>query len=760
MRPRRNSWVIEALTTHAEIRLCELGSRPTEAERDRTRRYWGKIRWLLRYPEPYYADHLIAAVLELNEAVNGRREVLYGDQRDELVWQRVFHDLELACRSGAFTIEPVKRAALPRLQDKGDPLSGYTPEPAVPDKETFIGVVLKDQDDEFVVNSRVQITLPDGDVKLGRTNSVGEVMIRGFALDGMAKIELLDFCDPGEAEAVEEEASEEEPLEEEPQEGDAVPTEPVSQEKREFTAKVVDETGQGVPNVSLVFGGAGTAETVATDSSGVATAKIAADSVNVSFESADGLAEIMKPIWTEARGIARKDWVEADATTTTVTLLGGSVVKVVADSSTSGTTQPTENIEPFVGVQSTVDNPATLSVQPLVISVRMLGELFDTDKCFILPSALNNVQDLVRLHKEYELTSLLIVGHTDTSATSDYNLDLSMERTSAMRAYLTDDADSWLAWYGYDKRESKRWGTIEDSHMMATVLAGSAYPATVLGFQQWHNASALQLSGYEKVEEDGEIGPITRKQLILDYMHREGATVPEGTSIQVHGCGEYFPLDATSETLDTNAADGQHEQEDRRVEVYLFPNELGVLPPIPGEKATKGEPEYPEWRLRSVRFDWLTKVELPMRVRLHDSSHTPMPEGTPYRVTMMGDASATLKALKDGWVEIQLPKNACPNRILLEWGTLDNAGKFPYALDLYVDCNAGDDDDALAHARLSNLGYYIPADGSLEEPVLQFQYDYGIDEHGLESGRLPDRTKEKLRQIYLTDCDARSSTAA
>ena len=124
------------------------------------------------------------------------------------------------------------------------------------------------------------------------------------------------------------------------------------------------------------------------------------------------------------------------------------------------------------------------------------------------------------MHKDYALTDLLIVGHTDTRATYDHNLTLSLERTSAMRAFLKDDADSWLLWYGDNKPQSKRWGNTEDNHMIQSLLSdpgckpasdGNPYPQTVLGYQQWHNAAAPKKSGYDTLKEDGKIGSGTRK---------------------------------------------------------------------------------------------------------------------------------------------------------------------------------------------------------------------------------------------------------
>jgi outer membrane protein OmpA-like peptidoglycan-associated protein len=367
---------------------------------------------------------------------------------------------------------------------------------------------------------------------------------------------------------------------------------------------VVDETGKAIANVALVFNVAESSFPATTDGAGIAKCKLPqGTTAQVSFASAADLAKAMKATWANARKVDRKDWVKADDSTTTVSLFGGAVVKAVAEGSTADGALPEVALEPFAGVAVTPGTPAKLSVQPLVILVTMLGQHFDTDKCFLVPKALDSVRDLVRLHRQYQDTDVLLVGHTDTSGNESYNLDLSLERTSAMRAYLTDDADGWLAWYGDGKPASKRWGATEDTLMIGAVLDGSAFPPTVLGYQQWHNASAVKADGYETLAEDGKIGPKTRKQLILDYMHREDTTVPEGTVIKVHGCGELFPLDPSGAAVDTNAEDGQDQPEDRRVEVFLFPKEIGIAPPPPGDKATKDEPEYLEWRRRSAEVE-------------------------------------------------------------------------------------------------------------------------------------------------------------
>jgi hypothetical protein len=258
----RQRWIIDVLTVHLEVRIPEVHQPLTEDQLDWNWHHWKKLESLLRYPEPYYARELARIVLEINETVSGTRERLYGDQRDSIVWERVFHDMESAAMGGAFVIARVPEKKLPKL-DAPAISPDLKPQDTVEERLTFIGVILKDQDDEPVPNSRIRIKLPDGDIKNSRTNAAGEVMVKGFALDGIAEIELLDFCDPGEAEPVEEEEQPEESAEEQ------VP--PVDPEltKNWVEVQLVNEQGAPMGQVELCFDIEGQPRKVMTDANGL-----------------------------------------------------------------------------------------------------------------------------------------------------------------------------------------------------------------------------------------------------------------------------------------------------------------------------------------------------------------------------------------------------------------------------------------------------------------------------------------------------------
>ena len=519
------------------------------------------------------------------------------------------------------------------------------------------------------------------------------------------------------------------------------PAATASREQKEYSVKVVDEQGLPLEGISMSFRHGSTTEDIATGSNGIAKLTTSDTDVTVTFSSDidhhNDLVHTMQSIWTPSRQVERKDWVPADDTTATtaVTLLGGAVVKATADKSTTATTRPKETIEPFMGVQppgvkpgETPDNLTTLSVQPLVIMVRMLGEHFDTDKCFLLPKALDSIRDLVTLQREYALTDLLIVGHTDTMASDEHNLTLSLERTSAMRAYLTDKADEWLPWYHSDKQQSKRWGSTENLYMIETLLKNAGQAQTVLAYQKWHNANAPRKTDYAGLTEDGEMGPNTRKQLVLDYMHREDTTVPDNTAIQVHGCGEFFTLTEDEEHVATSAPDEDEEQRNRRVEVFLFPREVGILPPVPGERAKKGEPEYPEWRRRSVDIE-LSAITTTVNVSvwLLDTEGQRM-LGTPYRMTIGGEVRVG-HSTSDG-AAVEYGVSDTPS-CYMEWGssavssndsTSDDSTTDAYLYQKTVDFPQDVATDMATDVRLTNLGY---DSGTDTDRLQQFAKDYG-----------------------------------
>lgn len=213
---------------------------------------------------------------------------------------------------------------------------------------------------------------------------------------------------------------------------------------------------------------------------------------------------------------------------------------------------------------------------PAVCCVRMTGMFFDTNKCFLLPDAMRGMRRMASVYKELPDSEILIVGHADTSGEPDINDPLSLERADAVAAFLKDDADAWLDYYGDGVADAKRWGAREDMAMLSQLDGGKhlSAPSPIKSYQQSRGLS-----------DDGIAGPKTRGQLIKDYMAIDGTSLPEGIAATTHGCGENFPLAGADGSEDAAGS--------RRVECFVF--EDGIDPPPPGDNSGPGSTEYPQW---------------------------------------------------------------------------------------------------------------------------------------------------------------------
>jgi outer membrane protein OmpA-like peptidoglycan-associated protein len=231
-----------------------------------------------------------------------------------------------------------------------------------------------------------------------------------------------------------------------------------------------------------------------------------------------------------------------------------------------------------------------LGAAPHVVMARMRGMLFDTNKSFLLPTALKSLRKMREIYEATRPSQLLIVGHTDTTAEPDINDPLSVERARSTRAYLQDDVDTWLK--NYDVSGPARWGARED-RLMITQAMGFVERVQNEDIVEWFQRT-------RKLKVDGKPGPEARRQLITEYMQLDGVNLIADQQlnlvIETHGAGENFPLKDTGFELDSQAADEQEDVFDRRVEMFFFDSEFGVVP-APG--AANGS-EYLEWRRRAA----------------------------------------------------------------------------------------------------------------------------------------------------------------
>jgi hypothetical protein len=178
----------------------------------------------------------------------------------------------------------------------------------------------------------------------------------------------------------------------------------------------------------------------------------------------------------------------------------------------------------------------------------VLAELklfFNTNKAFLLPTALPSVRLLRRLYEENSPCKLLVVGHADTAAGPAYNDALSLERARAMVAYLKDDGDEWYEFYGEGIAAQKRWGKVED-RLMISAMPNFVGKPRAEDPVHWYQRT-------RKLKVDGVAGKQTRQALIAEYMSLDGASLRDFVGeidATAHGCGENFPLEDNGKGLD------------------------------------------------------------------------------------------------------------------------------------------------------------------------------------------------------------------
>ena len=246
------------------------------------------------------------------------------------------------------------------------------------------------------------------------------------------------------------------------------------------------------------------------------------------------------------------------------------------------------------GASVAIGQAAAFQLPPRVFRGRLTGMLFDTDKSFLLPSAMPALQEIKLFYDDHPGLHVLVSGHADRAGDATYNLDLSLERARSIESFLQDKVDDWMGWYGTGKPAAKRWGVREDQHMLTALrddagnpfysgaIHGRVDPPTKGALERFQEANGIAKSG--KADE------ATRQKLVEKYMATDDTTLPAGTPIQHHGCGEFHPAQAT--------ADGAAADENRRVEVFFF--EGDVDPPPQARCPSGGCPEYPKWLEQTV----------------------------------------------------------------------------------------------------------------------------------------------------------------
>jgi hypothetical protein len=369
----------------------------------------------------------------------------------------------------------------------------------------------------------------------------------------------------------------------------------------------------------------------------------------------------------------------------------------------------------------------TLAVISPVTMVRFFGPMFAAEKCFVRQSALRGIRDLRKIYVRSIGGEVLVIGHSDAPGGAAGDMSLSLGRARSLAAFLTEDVDAWMDFFGDDPPAGKTWG-IEEIVLMLRMLPreDAPYFTNTVG-------AADAIAAFEAdhgMQETGEASESVLRAIIEAYMHLDGTPLPPETKVIAHGCGEAFPL-------------GGDPARDRRIEVILFHRQIDPEPA--GEMSTD---EYEEW-LEAITEEHQLGVDEDrqeyLELRLHDESRKPMAR-TRYRVIIGKERPIVGTSGHDGRVFIALPA-FCPEFITVQWGEHDVL-EYAYDLEVIPECSSGDGMQQDA-ARLHNLGYAPLVD--LEAAVRQFQIDYGVDHDpilGLVAGELPPATRALLTEIW------------
>lgn len=345
------------------------------------------------------------------------------------------------------------------------------------------------------------------------------------------------------------------------------PRRPVTPPKtlHSFAIRLVDEVGTAVSGVDLLFSHGGSKDDGTTDGNGVARVEdSAATSAKAKIVDTKALRKALKAKWDQPR--SDRKWLDESQGVTVVRLIG-------------------DNLPSFDLV---ADKLRIVSIQPYAARVRLVGGFFDTNKCFLLPSAMHGIRELKNQYDTHPGANLLLVGHTDTSGQEDYNSKLSLERAQAVADYLTDQVAAWEAFFGDSHPQAKRWSLLEVQYMLTALPEGGSpfYGGPPNGADDaWSRGAIRAFQRDQSLKEDGIAGPETRKALIKAYMALDGTTLPAGTKLTAHGGGEFFPVDETG--------DAARSAENRRVEIFIFDGPIS--PPPPGPTSKRGSVEYPRW---------------------------------------------------------------------------------------------------------------------------------------------------------------------
>ena len=382
------------------------------------------------------------------------------------------------------------------------------------------------------------------------------------------------------------------------------------------------------------------------------------------------------------------------------------------------------------GIKVTIGKSQEVKLPPRVLRGRCTCMHFDTDKSFLLPMSIPGIRGLHRFYVKNPLLTVLVNGHTDLVGDAAYNRTLSEERAKAVAAYLQNRVPDWLAWYSAPQA-SKRWGTVEDQHMLQTVHdAADApyYAGPITGGTNAATTDAIRrFQGDHGLATDGVAGQSTRSALIQAYMELEGTTLPATATLVTHGCGETHPVDATT------AAD----QGNRRVEIFLFDGPVDPAPTDPCPLA--GCAQYPVWVDQATETVDLCapvpKQRLVLTLLDHDDKPRP---GVAYTLKVGFETISDVTG-DDGRIEKEIDEGETSGTLRFD------------DIELTLQINALEPASTVAgvQGRLRNLGYATgEITGSMNADTTDAVHAFQVDHALPPTGTIDPPTRAKLQAVY------------
>ncbi|MBN1575995.1 MAG: hypothetical protein JW913_05545 [Chitinispirillaceae bacterium] len=380
-----------------------------------------------------------------------------------------------------------------------------------------------------------------------------------------------------------------------------------------LTVKIVDETGAPVEGVPLIFRGAGASETVPTDGDGVAKcATITAESVEVTFESAETVNKTMAAVWQSREATPEAEYAQADCGTVAVVSRPGSI--------------ETPEGEAFSPLSVEAGTPKTISVRPgknRAYLIEMPDVLLRTDSAVVLPegeaptdkegeheslTSVGIIATLLRYNEEHEGKMLFVAGHADKAGNEGDNVKLSEHRANAVLALIEGNRQTFIDACIAKHSEAdvtqlfdwtnRQYGFTCKPTVMDRAPSDENYVRFRSSFNKWvagppeegeADSRGTEINDYGRLQPDiwGAMFDLYAHNLRGELGEKEaGVNDLRGKLVWVDGSNKTIGFGEKHPTKE-NTIDGTRSQEDRRVEVFLFDEKEK-----PDLAATNGEDVY------------------------------------------------------------------------------------------------------------------------------------------------------------------------